>query len=109
MHDTNARNQRIEPRVKLFQPATMEGGAGAARVHLLNLSRGGALLHSEAAPQVGELVELSGGLGTARVAWRGERRFGVAFVRALAGAKVAEMLDAQQELYRAFERRLLVN
>ncbi len=97
-------NQRIQVRVKVFQPATMESGASVSRVHLLNISSGGALVYAPVAPQVGDLVELDG-LGRARVAWRDDGLFGVAFVRGLAQAALDEILRTQEDLCRSFQRR----
>lgn len=104
------RDHRREPRIKIFQPAELEQEGGeSARVHLLNISSGGALVYGEP-PRVGDAVRLACGvvLGEARVAWRTGRRFGVAFVRPLGQAKLAEVLQLQAAMIRTVSERMAV-
>jgi len=91
---------RIKPRIKLFEPSEMLVGAEVARVHLLDLSTGGAQLHRRAAPPpVGAMVQLACG-GTrfrlARVTWARGNRFGVAFTMPLSERQVADIRDRKR-------------
>lgn len=89
--DEDGAHLRAAPRIKLFQPAEMTRGADApVRVHLLNLSTGGALIHCDTPPPVGETVRLVCGvaLGSARVQWAEGNRFGVKFARPIAPEQV---------------------
>jgi hypothetical protein len=73
--------QRGSKRVKVFQPACMREAAGASRVHLLDVSLSGALLHSAAPPPPGTRVEIdcAGILRAGSVCWRQGTRFGLRF------------------------------
>ncbi|MEG3147560.1 PilZ domain-containing protein [Sphingomonas sp. RT2P30] len=77
--------QGIARRWKTFLPIALDSSQGSARGHVLNLSAGGALVHSATAHRVGTIVRLT--LGdfqlSGRVAWRDGERFGVAFMTAL--------------------------
>jgi hypothetical protein len=99
---------RRETRLKIFQPAEMEDGGDAMRVHLLNISGGGALVYGEAPPDLGATVRLSCGvpLGEARVAWRAGRRFGVAFLQPLGATTLALVLDQQAAMIRVVAERM---
>lgn len=70
---------RAAPRQKVFLPAELVGPEGVRRVHLLNLSASGALLHGEEIPQMGITVRIRCGneLWSARVVWALGKRFGV--------------------------------
>jgi hypothetical protein len=85
---------RAAPRFKLFQPTAMTTAAGTARVHLLNLSTGGALVHATEAPTPGSLLRLQCGeeQRVARVAWANGRRFGAAFSLPLTDAQVEALV-----------------
>lgn len=76
-----AADVREQPRRKVFLPAEMSGVHGQARVHLLNLSPAGALLHGDA-PKAGSMVQLvcAQQSWTARVIWTQQQRFGVVHV-----------------------------
>lgn len=104
------RDLRREARLKIFQPAEMlhEGDGDPARVHLLNISSGGALVYSETCPGVGKSVRLACGvpLGEARVAWRAGRRFGIAFAQPLGEARLAQVLDQQAAMIRLVAERI---
>lgn len=81
-NDKDGARLRAAPRIKTFQPAEMSHGMGEPlRVHLLNLSTGGALVHASTAPAIGQEVRLTCGipLGSARVQWTEGNRFGVRF------------------------------
>jgi hypothetical protein len=69
------------PRFKLFQPTEMIVSGQASRVHILNISISGALVHSAQPVALASLVELQCGshLRAARVAWVNGLRAGVAF------------------------------
>jgi hypothetical protein len=113
LHQPVGRDLRQAPRIKIFQPAEMAHGGGEgepARVHLLNISTGGALVYGVPTPQVGESVRLACGvsLGEARVAWRSGKRFGVAFAEPIGEARVAEILRIQEALVREVSQRMAV-
>lgn len=99
---------RATPRYKLFQPAEMCTGSVATRVHILNLSAGGALMYASNPPAKGTILRLRCGDRTlpACVAWTDERRFGVAFVAPLASTDVDDVIAAQDALVSAVSRRV---
>lgn len=100
---------RAAPRVKIFQAGEMRCGAGEpARVHLLNISTGGALVYAEHVPAVGEQVQLACGvpLGAARVQWSSGRRFGVAFAEPIGPAKIEAVIRTQEAMVEAAAQRL---
>ncbi len=70
------------PRIKIFEPAELLVGDTRRRVHVLNISSGGALLHCDMVPRQAETVQLAlrGASWSARVAWTTKSRFGVQFV-----------------------------
>lgn len=72
-------------RHKVFLPAEMTEGDSASRVHLLNLSMTGALLHADTTPSGGSVVQLAVGdtRWPARVVWVQDKRFGVVHVTPL--------------------------
>lgn len=87
--------QRRTARLKLFEPAEMRHGAQVQRVHLLDLSVAGALLHTTEPPEAGSTVMLVCPRFTrmAKVAWIKERRIGLSFVRTLGKAELAETIS----------------
>ena len=93
--DHSAESLRGTPRSKVFQPAQMTVGAVTRRVHLLDLSRSGALVHAADPPAVGTVVRLTVDttLGLARVMWRRGDRFGVAFPTPLDQQFVNKVID----------------
>lgn len=108
--DDGARNRRAT-RYKIFQPAEMSvGAAPPARVHLLNVSAGGALVYGDSVPPLGTQLTLAcGGLhSSARVAWSDGRRFGIQFARPIAEAQVQAILASQAALIAAAPRRLVI-
>lgn len=69
--------------------------AGAtSRVHLLNLSQTGALIHAEAPPPVGTTIQLRCGKTgwLARVVWSADKRLGVVHAPPLAPATIAALV-----------------
>jgi hypothetical protein len=103
-----AQDLRATPRHKLFQPTEMTTDGMTRRVHLLNLSAGGALIFAANPPMPGAILQLACGGHSlpARVAWRAERRFGVAFITPLAEAEVSEVIAAQDALVASASRRI---
>lgn len=95
-----AHHLRATPRYKLFHPTEMNTGSAARRVHILNLSAGGALVYANNPPNPGTTLRLRcGGRSLpARVAWRDERRFGVTFLSPLADADIKEVIAAHDAL-----------
>jgi hypothetical protein len=99
-NDKDGARMRAAPRVKIFQAGEMRSGSDEPRrVHLLNISSGGALLYADSVPMVGEQVRLICGiaLGTARVQWSAGRRFGVAFTRPIGAAQMAVVIGEREE------------
>lgn len=84
------------PRHKVFLPAEMQGLNGLSRVHLLNLSRTGALIHGERAPAPGAIVQLRCAAATwsVRVVWAQPQRFGVVHVTPLAPDTIRALVGA---------------
>ena len=109
--DKDGAHQRAAPRIKIFQPAELRCGTEApCRVHLLNISTGGALIYADAAPEVGTQVQLACGKvsGRARVQWRDGHRFGVAFAEPIAAAKIDALVRDQATLREAMAQHLVV-
>jgi len=95
-------------RAKIFQPGEMHTISGAQRIHLLDLSRTGALVYAaDKAPEVGAVVRLTAGvpLGAARVKWAVGKRFGVLFATPLSAEVLDRLLDAQRSLVRRMEEQ----
>lgn len=88
---------RQHPRNKVFQPVTMTTGTTPRRVHLLDLSVGGALAHADLPPEPGTVIRLHAGvsLGCARVAWRRGKRFGVVFTFPLAPTLIERIVTGR--------------
>lgn len=74
-------HRRAMPRFKLFEPTEMIIAGQTSRVHILNISIGGALVHSAHPISREALVQLQCGaqIRSARVAWASGQRVGVAF------------------------------
>jgi hypothetical protein len=103
MPATTSAERRLAPRLKTFQHAEMTlADDTPQRVHLLNLSTGGALVYG-AAPAIGTQVTLDGefAIGRARVAWRRGRCFGIAFERPLPVWRLAALIDKQRQMVEA--------
>lgn len=84
-------------RYKVFLPAQMSGAQGASRVHLLNISATGALVHGEPLPKVGQIVQISCEASNwlARVVWAQHKRFGVVHVAPMSDAAVKGLVAGQ--------------
>jgi hypothetical protein len=107
--ESDGAQMRATPRVKIFQAGEMRRGAGApTRVHLLNISTGGALVYADSVPPVGEQVVLACGvpLGSARVQWSSGRRFGVAFTQPIGRAQIEAVIRTQEARVEATTQRL---
>ncbi len=93
-YDHGAAADRVQPRFKLFQPATMVIANELVRVHLLDLSTSGALIHAPVPPAMAAIVRLecAGRMRMARVVWVAGNRFGIAFALPLQEDQVAGAL-----------------
>lgn len=82
-------------RHKLFEPVVMRIDNVSVRGHLLDLSRSGALAHTEEAPQIGARVQIEGigVLTPCRVVWVREKRFGLHFDQMLPQAVVDRLIE----------------
>ena len=82
---------RTQPRLKVFQPAELQIGGTATRVHILDLSELGALMHGRVDLDPGKQVTLHccGWTRSANIAWAASGRFGLRFKLALTAAQVA--------------------
>jgi len=78
------------------------------RVHLLDLSNTGALVHAAAPPAIGAMVDVTCGfsLGAARVAWVDGKRFGLSFTQRLTDQQVRFVIEARDELVERETRRI---
>jgi len=87
---------RRQRRFKIFEPALMQAADGAHRIHLLDLSRSGAQLHSPAAcaPQAQVRIDCGGWSHSAEVAWAKGARVGVRFLTALSERELAGILGS---------------
>ena len=85
---------RVKPRLKVFQPIELITNKGCVRGHLLDVSVGGALVHTQSAPAQGSFVKLTiiGEVQLARVVWTNGPRFGAAFVFALLETQVQQLI-----------------
>lgn len=99
---------RAKPRFKMFQPTEMKASDAIRRVHLLNLSAGGALVYAAEPPAPGSALnlQLDDQHRPARVVWADGRRFGVAFVQPLADAQVERAIASQEAAIRAASQRI---
>lgn len=105
----DVRRLRARPRLRLFQPNELRRPDGsAARVHLLDLSGTGALIHSATPPAPGSTVQLSlgGAWRAGEVVWADERRFGLHFRTPLSDAEVAGVVKAREAVLAEAGRRL---
>lgn len=95
-----ARADRAYARMKVFQPGEMEWRSERTRMHLLDLSRGGALVYAQTPPPIGSIIRFvePACLSAARVVWVRGKRFGVAFAAPLSDALVALVIAEQERL-----------
>ncbi|WP_260598550.1 PilZ domain-containing protein [Sphingomonas endolithica] len=72
---------RASPRLKVFFPSQLDGAGGIIRIHLLNISRTGALIYSSQPLEKGQKVSVGSGerAKLAIVAWVSGARAGVEF------------------------------
>jgi hypothetical protein len=84
---------RRDARVKLFHPAELIVGDTTTRAHLLDVSQGGALVHTIAPPEVGAAVKLHFAdlHRRSRVIWVDGLRFGVTFDRQITAEQLAQL------------------
>lgn len=89
--ETDRAPVRIQARLKVFQPAELQVGATVTRVHVLDLSALGALMHGRVDLDPGKQVTLHccGWARTATIAWAASGRFGLRFKQALTAADIA--------------------
>jgi hypothetical protein len=82
-------------RHKLFEPLGLRHAGQSMRVHMLDLSVSGALLHAEHPPRIGAgvIIEFQGLAATAHVMWVRAKRFGVRFDMPLPDTALRAMLD----------------
>jgi hypothetical protein len=87
----NARLMRSKPRLKVFQPTEMHFERERVRVHLLDLSATGALVHHPSPPPNGAMVQIkcAGMMRAARVMHQDGTRFGVQFLAPLTDEQVS--------------------
>ena len=88
--------KRAAKRVKVFQPAMLVAGGRERRVHLLDVSPAGALVHAQEPVAKGAQVRVEC-LGVVRdgdVRWSAGKRFGLLFERALSPQQVAMLAAA---------------
>ena len=85
---------RAYPRLKVFRPAEVRTSDGAVRVHLLDVSCGGAWIHAAVPLPVGTTLVLTclGRRRTAEVAWVKESRCGIRFNSPLTSEELAALL-----------------
>jgi hypothetical protein len=93
----NYERQRASRRLKIFLPATLRHGAEEARIHLLDISRTGALAHADNPPKARDRVRIQCDALyiTGTVAWVAGKRFGVMFSAPLAEAMIRAIIDAE--------------
>jgi hypothetical protein len=86
--------KRDDKRSRVFLSAQVDAGLGPVAARIRDISRTGALLESEFAPNGGETVEMTCGntVLRARVAWADRGWFGVEFFTPLV---VGDLVDAK--------------
>lgn len=97
MDQGDSTHPRQNTRFKLFVPTVMDAGRGPERVHLLNLSSTGALVHHGSPPSSGTRIRLEC-LGVRRLAtvmWVNGTRFGIAFALRLNEADVIRVIGGK--------------
>jgi hypothetical protein len=84
--------KRDEKRSRVFLSAQVDAGSGPAAVRIRDISRTGALLESDFAPNGGETVQLTCGSTElrARVAWADRGWFGVEFFTPLVAGDLVD-------------------
>ncbi|SOB78701.1 PilZ domain-containing protein [Sphingomonas guangdongensis] len=89
-------HQRRSPRLKLFLPGEMIVRGASSRVHLLNLSTGGALVHAPTpvSPGSSVIIHFAREARAARVAWVDGQRAGLCFTTPLSDEGVRQVVAA---------------
>ena len=92
--ERGTRRQRAYHRSKVFQPAALKRGGAPVRVHILDVSVGGARLHCTTRVSRHEQVELvAEALSTrAHVVWARGDRVGLCFDRLLSDPELQQLL-----------------
>lgn len=106
--DFDDAKKEAAPRFKVFLPAEMRTGSSVHRVHLLDLSVSGALVHAATPPEVGSIVDIicSQQPRKARVIWVRARRFGVRFTPVLTQQHVDAVIKQQRDAVERAARRI---
>jgi hypothetical protein len=100
---------RRDLRQKVFFPAAITSAElGTRRIHVLDLSSGGARLHVDFPLGIGEslIIEVLGEKHCAKVAWLNRKQVGVVFTFALPPAKL-EAINAAHAVNRATTRDVI--
>lgn len=81
MRPAESISSRVAQRHKIFQPTRMCTSSGEERVHLINISTMGALVHFPAPPAKGSRIGISinDRIVAAHVVWARGARFGITF------------------------------
>ena len=93
--ESEQQKARIAKRYKVFEATRMQAAAGERRVHLINISETGALVHgTPPAPDLATVVRLdvAGDDVPARVMWAAGDRFGVMFLARLTPVCLARLI-----------------
>lgn len=98
--------QRTASRYKLFKPDTIDVRGRSARVHVLNLSVGGALVYAAEPPAKGARLRLALCDREARVVWASGKRFGISFDQPIALDQVQSIVADHDALIHVASKRL---
>ena len=81
---------RAAARAKIFEPASLSAGAESARVHMLDVSTGGAKIHCPTPLEIGASVVLAWAdqERVAHIAWISGQRCGLRFRIPLVGDQI---------------------
>lgn len=88
--------KRVPKRSRVYLAAELDSGAGAMPVHIRDISRSGALVEADTAPEAGDEVRLTCGNNgvDARVAWVDDKYFGLEFSTALLAGNLVDATGA---------------
>ena len=98
--------QRTASRYKLFKPDTIDVRGRSARVHVLNLSVGGALVYAAEPLAKGSRLRLALCDREARVVWSNGKRFGISFDRPIPLDQVQSIVADHDALIHVASKRL---
>lgn len=89
--------KRVPKRSRVFLTAELDSGAGPRIVHIRDISRSGALVDAEQAPEDGAPVRLTCGDTTvaARVAWVDGKFVGLEFTTPFVGGDLVDATGAK--------------